>query len=420
MESQILLVINTVTPSIKESVEKLKLMTDFKNLKIVCVTNKPVIEENQEDSIIAVHFDNDDELRDAVRPYYSKIIAVACRGDGNIQYLRKIVKHLPISTPVATEESLAIATNKRLMRQVLREKNPEISPAFVQVTGSDKENIDLIEATIEYPVIVKPANLMSSMLIQSCETREKLQRALEETFDQISAIYEREGRLEVAQVIVEEFLAGDFYSVDAYVQEQGQVDCCPVVGYIAAKQLGIDDFYLYKRFIPTALNQEEEMGAYTVSKKIIEAIGLTHSSAHIELILTKNGWKVIEIGPRIGRFRNRMYRLSYDIDHSTNDVAIHLGLKPQIPTELIAYTTCYSIYPNSPGVLKEITGFEEAGQLEAVTHINRMVDDGNYCKQAKHGGKALAEITISSKNKQLYDKATRYIEENVRAVIGPE
>jgi biotin carboxylase len=420
MYSPILLVINVVTPSTIKSVEKLRSIDYLKQLKIVCLTRNDDSENNKDVTTIKVDFDNDASIKHALEQIKGEIAGIVCRGDGNIQYLRKLVRHLPPSVLVASEESLAIATNKRFMRQVFKEKCPELSPAFVQVDGAEDRDLLMVEQNLKYPVIVKPANLMSSMLIQSCDNREELTKALKETFDQINIIYEREGRLETPQVIVEEFLEGDFYSVDAYIGDAGEVYCCPIVGYVPAKQLGIEDFYLYKRFIPTTLSMEAERAAYLASEKVVEAIGLAHSSAHIELILTKSGWKIIEIGPRIGRFRNRMYKLSYGIDHSTNDVLIHLGLQPEIPKELTAYTSCYSIYPDREGRLVEITGFEEAKQLDAVTHIDQMSKVGQSCKQAKHGGKALAEITISSRNKQNYEDAVKFVEANVRAVVRPE
>ncbi len=417
MSAKTLLVIQKVTPSIEQSVRLLQTNPDFHNLQIACITNNPPTNSVIPYTILYCDFASDEEIAAALKPMLAGIVGVVCRGDGNIQYLRKIIKHLPPHVLVASETSLEVTTNKRLMRQIFQDKCPELTPAYVQVTDASDAAVRLVEEAVGYPVIVKPANLMSSMLIQSCDSRMELQQVLQGIFNQIRDIYMREGRQDSPQVIVEEYLVGDFYSIDTYVQRFGEVEYCPIVGYVSAKQLGIDDFFLYKRFIPTTLSKKDETMAYEVSKRVNKAVGLTHSSAHIELILTEKGWKVIEIGPRIGRFRNRMYKLSYGLDHSLNDIRIHLGLLPDIPRQLLALTSCYSIYPYQEGELISLDGFEEAKSLPAVTHIDRYIRDGSICKQAKHGGKALADITISTSDPRQYEEAVQFIESRVFARI---
>ena len=41
---------------------------------------------------------------------------------------------------------------------------------------------------------------------------------------------------------------------------------------------------------------------------------------HFQLMKIDDEWKVIEIGARMGGFRNLLHKLSCDIEHSLNDV----------------------------------------------------------------------------------------------------
>ncbi|HEY1645203.1 MAG TPA: hypothetical protein VGF75_02345, partial [Candidatus Saccharimonadales bacterium] len=197
----------------------------------------------------------------------------------------------------------------------------------------------------------------------------------------------------------------------------GEIYVCPPVAYIPAKQIGIDDFFLFKRFMPTKLSASEIEGANGVTKKAIKAVGLEYSSAHVELVLTKNGWRVIELGPRLGRFRDRMYGLSYGIDHSLNDVKLHLGLKPEINTKLIRYSAAYSIYPHHEGKLTAIKGLDKVIGSPYLQWHKVFAEPGKQVAFAKHGGHALAELLIASEDKSEFDKLANEIEQHVYAKV---
>ena len=416
-----LLVVNHVVTSIFKAVDELKAMPELADLQVLVITNQTSINKRYArhlppQNIIYSNYEPQ-ELRKALESYGDSIVGVVCRGDKHIQYLRKLLPYLPDNVAVASEEALDATTNKRKMRQGFTDHYPEITPSFLEVSDASAKTLDTIEASLGYPAIVKPANLFSSLLIQSCQDREQLRSALQKTFAFISDTYKREGIKYKPQVIVEQFLEGDFYSIDAYVMNDGEVFCCPPVAYIPAKKLGIDDFFLYKRFIPTSLSGEEIEAANTATKKALAALNLENSTAHVELILTDAGWKLIEVGPRIGRFRNLMYDLSYGINHSLNDVKIHLGIKPESPNKLIQYCAAYSIYPHMEGELIEISGIKKLVDSELIKSLRIIAQPGEMCRFAKNGGHALAEFTIASADKKSFDKMCEYVENHVKAII---
>lgn len=416
---QYLLVINRAPLSMFEVTKNLRQQSDFANLTLLILTATPRDYTDLDEPVVVVEctFETDEEIATALEPYRKDIRGVICRGDRYIQDLRKVIPFLPESVLVSTPESLDVATNKRLMRMDFMQHYPEITPHFIEVHDDSLFTIEKIENHLQYPVIVKPANLASSLLIQSCHDRPELQAALTKIFEKIQEIYTTEGRRHKPQVIVEEYLEGEFYSIDAYVTRPGEISYCPPVAYIPAKQLGIDDFFLYKRFVPTHLTQEQVVAANETTAKAITAVGLTHTVVHVELILTKHGWKIIELGPRLGRFRVTMYKWGYGIDHSKNDVLIHVGQKPIIKDELLRYCAAYSIYPKKEGVLRGITGLELLENNQAVKYLKIVSKPGMLCTFAKHGGHALAEFIIATDDKAEYEKLVAKIEESIEAVI---
>jgi hypothetical protein len=230
-------------------------------------------------------------------------------------------------------------------------------------------------------------------------------------------VYEQEERNEKPHVIVEEYMEGDLYSIDAYISASGKAYCCPPVRYIPAKHLGIDDFFIYKRFVPAGLSDKEVELASAAAQKAVSAVGLTSSSAHIEIIHTKHGWKIIELGPRLGRFRHDMYGRAYGIKHSLNDIKVRLGLEPEIPKTLMEYCCAYSIYPLKEGKLRSIHGLGELEQYEEVIQLKVFAQVGDDCIFAKHGGHSLAELIIATPIRERFDKIIKFTEENVTAHI---
>ena len=415
------LVINLYVDSISRSVRSLVDKGLVENPVVVVLTCQAEKYQDLEMDdieliILPVDFDDSDKLRELISPFVDSISAVICRGDGHIQYLRKIIPHLPDYCKLPSLEALETSTNKKLMRQKFLEDFPEISPKFVEVLNANKESIASVEAIMDYPVIVKPASLVSSMLIQSCENREELVVALNVVFGMIHSVYEREHRTDTPHVIVEEFLNGDFYSIDAYRLDD-DFYFCPPVGYLPAKSMGIDDFYLYKRWLPTSLTKEELSTANETCIKAMRATGLTYSVAHIELIKTSSGWKVIELGPRLGRFRRIMYQIGYGIDHSTNDILVRMNQPIKMKNKLRQFCCAYSIYPSREGKLRSIKGIEILEAMTEVSYLKRISADGEMCKFAKNGGKALLEIIVNSANESRYQDVCRLIEEQIKAEI---
>lgn len=417
---QYILVIDHYVGTILSAVKKLIAEGLLNHPKVLILTRSPEKFRNLHDGdveFIVVETDFETGLAEILEPFKQHLTAVVCRGDKQIQFLRKVIPFFPEQVKVSSIESLQAATNKRQMRELFSRHAPHVSPKFIRVQDASEDSLQLIREMVPFPVIVKPASLVSSLLIQQCQDEVALKLALNRVFHYINDLYEREERADAAEVIVEEYMTGDFYSIDAYVRSPDQVYLCPPVAYIPAQQIGVDDFFLYKRFIPTKLTATEIEAANKATTDAIKALGLTFTSAHVELIKTETGWKIIEIGPRLGRFRNSMYQYGYNIDHSYNDIAVHLDLEPKISDVLVKYCTAYSIYPHEEGVLRDITGLHKLENNPKVHNFKVFGKPGDDAKYAKNGGKALAEFIISTPNQQEHDELTQYIETKVKAIV---
>ena len=123
---------------------------------------------------------------------------------------------------------------------------------------------------------------------------------------------------------------------------------------------------------------------------------------------TKDGWNVIEIGPRVGGYRHNLYSSSYGINHVVNDFLNRADIEPVINEQARGYTTLLKLYARKEGQLKEIIGKETVENLESFISIKQDVHVGDDVRLAKNNGDPVFEVVLfnESYDKLLQDVAT--------------
>jgi len=349
----------------------------------------------------------------ALAPYKDRLLAATCRAERNIPLLKKVIPHIPyINTP--TELSLDWTTDKVRMRQLLRAYDKSISPKFTVVHDATKETLDRIEKTVGFPLMVKPAGLAASLLVSLCYHREELESNLKNTVHKIDKIYkEKKGRGE-PQILVEEFMDGAMFSIDSYVNQRGVVYHTPLVHVKTGRSVGFEDFFGYMRITPVVLKPYKIEAAQKVAEKAIEALNLRSTTCHIELMKTEDGWKIIELGPRVGGFRHEMYELSYGFDHSLNDILIRMPKKPIITKKAKGYTSVMQFYARTRGILKNIDGINKIRKLESFKRIDIIKKHGDMCDFARNGDSPVFTVVLFNRNRSNLLADIRRLEQAVQ------
>jgi len=349
---------------------------------------------------IVVHcdFSTPMSIHKAVAPYKERLLAVTCRAEKNVPLFKKLIPHIPyVNSP--TELSLDWTTDKVRMRQLLRNYDKSISPKFTVVHDATKETLDRIEKTVGFPLIIKPSGLAASLLVTLCYHREELEANLKNTVRKIDRIYkERKGRGE-PQILVEEFMEGAMFSIDAYVNQRGVIYYTPLVHVRTGRSVGFEDFFGYMRITPVILKPHKVEDARRVAEKSIEALNLRSTTCHIELMKTEDGWKVIELGPRIGGFRHEMYELSYGFDHSLNDILIRIPKKPVLTKKAKGFTSVMQFYARNKGKLKSIEGINKVRKLASFERIDIKKKPGDMCDFARNGDDPVFTIVLFNRNR---------------------
>lgn len=376
--------------------------------------SKDYIERNKQlfDLLIPCDFSSPKHITKALKPHVDRLLAVSCRSEANMMKFRQLIPHIPyVRTP--TMESLTWSTNKLEMRRRFAAWDPTISPAYTVVYDSGKESIKKIKKKIGFPLVVKPTGLAQSILVTICFHEEELEQALRRTFRTISRIYRDRDSKEEPTVLVEQFIEGDMYSVDAYVDTRGRITFCPMVWIKTGRSIGFDDFFGYLQMTPTRLKKESVAAAEKTASSAIRALGLRSTTAHVELIRDESDWKIVEVGARPGGFRTELYGHSYGIDHILNDVLIRIPEKVSVSKRIKGTTAAMKFFAKQEGRLEKIKGLKKAEKLASFLEVTVNKTPGEMCKFAKNGGTSVFNIMLFNKDRSELLADIRRLEQSI-------
>lgn len=357
---------------------------------------------------VVCDYNDDKALRAFTRSIENNILLLTCSSERNQSYLRKLLPHVPyILGP--TESSLGWATHKAKMREMLGSYDSTLVPKVQAIAKNSEESIRSALDRLTFPLIVKPTGLASSMLVSKVHDETELRAALTEGFAVIAEIYERDRGRGEPGFIVEEFIDGDMYSIDVYVNEKGIVWPLPLLRSKTAYNVGREGFYVYQADSHIELNAAEIKDGYAAATQAVHALGLRSCVSHIELFNTKDGWKIIELGARAGGLRQDVYFIAYGIDHAYNELLVKIGLEPEIQDTPIAFCTTINIYAEEEGIITAIENFEEAKKHPSVYRLTQHAKIGDKALPSYRGGKQIANGLVWHTDLEQLQNDTNFV-----------
>jgi hypothetical protein len=421
IEKNIIVYVMGLPPGAVESIRTYE-KAEKKHFRVMLIWDSRVKHKKQKedyedlDIYLEVDLSDPSKIAAALEPYQKELCAITCRAESYMMKFAAILPHVPyLRTP--STESLKWSTDKLEMRRRFTLLAKKFSPKYAIVINNTKKERKRVVEKVGFPLVVKPANLAQSMLVTICFHEEEFEKALRNAFQKIRKIYNENGRIEMPKLLAEEYMDGDMYSVDAYVNSRGTVHFCPMVKVVTGKKLGGEDFYNYMHLTPTALKKASVEKAHEVAEAGIHALGLRNTTAHVELMKVDDEWKLIEIGPRVGGFRHRLHQLSCDIDHSLNDILIRMPKKPIVPKKCKGYAATLKWYPLKEGKIVMLKGIKKIQELRSFVEISVLKKIGERSHFAKNGGKAVFMVTLYNKERAKLLADIRRIEQFVHIKI---
>lgn len=260
-----------------------------------------------------------------------------------------------------TYDTAIRATDKGEMIKVFQ-KNDVAHPWYFLLQNINGLN-DIVDK-ITFPCICKPVDNAGSRGVVLIETKEHLQSSIEYSF-----FHSRKNG-----VIIEEYLKGKEVSVEVLVID-GEIHILQITDKLTN---GAPHFVEMGHSQPTQLDIGSINSVEKLARKAVKAIGINSGPAHVEIMLTEEGPKMIELGARMGGdcITTHLVPLSTGIDMVEATIKIALGESVEV-TSRLSKGAAIRYFPEQRGRIKRITGIEDAAISRGVKEVrfNRNVGD---------------------------------------------
>lgn len=322
----------------------------------------------------------------------------------------KIAAHLGLpGLPLRTAEA---CTDKFIMRGMFAAAPEKISPDFAVVTSAD--DVRAFAAQHTFPLILKPANLSKSLLVSKAVSMDELMGAYDKTMAVIDKVYARYAPQTTPKLLIEEFMEGSVHSVDAFVDKDGEpyvLDA--VVDYQTGHDIGYADNFHYSRLLPSTLPAETIAAIRHTAAVGCKALGIKNSPAHIEIILTAEGPRIVEIGARNGGYRERMHLMANGIDIDANAIRLSLGEEPKISADRSECVGVFELFPKQPGIFAGIANEDQLRELPSLQMLSIKPELGTFVGSSSDGYKMCAIVILHNKDAEQFAQDMAFLNNHV-------
>ncbi|MDM5233043.1 ATP-grasp domain-containing protein [Lysinibacillus pakistanensis] len=230
-------------------------------------------------------------------------------------------------------------------------KNQSYSPKFFLIKPHES-----VPTNLEFPLIVKSPKSTGSKDVLLAKDSSQLNNHLR---------YLRNKNLGET-IMIEEYIDGPQYLVEAIVYKRQP----HVIGIVE------QEITQGKRFIITGYGvlvkapSDIQAGLEEVLQSIVTIFNIENGALHLELRLTKNGWKLIEINPRIsGGAMNNMIFAAFGFNLVEETLKLLLGEPPNIQPRHKKFVYTKYVIVESKGILERVIGRTRASKSPGVVDV---------------------------------------------------
>lgn len=333
----------------------------------------------------------------------SLIKAVVPTDDVTVDLARKVGEMLAL--PINSKIAVQVSTDKLAFREFCRDHDFR-TPNF------QLSSIDPNHESVAFPCVAKPLNLSGSRGVIRCNNREELQAAV----DRIGNLLQEEQKGPVREILVEDFIAGDEYSVDAIVSNS-------VVEILAIFEkpdplhgpFFEETIYVTPPRISTGLTEQIGNELQTVCA----AIGLNEGPIHVELRVQNHEIWFLElasrtIGGRCGRI------IEYQTGVPLEELVLINALRLPRPQKNKSSASGVMMIPvTQEGVLRRVEGINKARAVEGVVDVEIDCREGEILRAWPEGGPYPGFIFATAQSTDTVEYALRASYKCLKFVTAP-
>jgi biotin carboxylase len=302
-----------------------------------------------------------------------------------------------LGLPGISYEAALNASNKDRMRRCFAAAGVP-SPGFTTFTLKSP----IKKLPFGFPVVVKPVDNMGSRGCRRVNSQEELAIALTEALD-----FSRSGK-----VIVEEFMEGPEFSVDAIVNK----DKIKVSGF-ADRHIFFPPYFIEMgHTMPSTLSGTETKKILKVFFAGVRALGITagYGAAKGDLKLTPRGPMIGEIAARLsgGFMSGWTYPYASGVEVTRGAILAALG-RPWSPGPDQGRISAERAFISIPGKVRSIHGLDQASKKRHVKNIFLRITEGNPVRFPENNvtkcGNVISVASTRRAAVKAAEKATREI-----------
>ena len=261
--------------------------------------------------ILFCHYSNKEELKEKLTEYQKEydIKFVSTPLEILINLTDELKSHLGQSV----SEHQNIFRDKHLQRELIKEHNPELGIKFLN-GEHDQLDPQEIEEKVWYPYIIKPVDGVQSSWVGKINNRKDFD-AYMDSYQEFHDRLKSKG-IDTHELIVEEFIDGKLYSIDYFVDQEGNTFISKPVKVKLGIDIDVQDYCNIARIVSEKTEWEFKWKRLkTFINSTVKATGVKNTFVHHEFKINSKGeFKTIELNWRIGGWRLEVMMKAYDLN----------------------------------------------------------------------------------------------------------
>ena len=287
-----------------------------------------------------------------------------------------------LGLPGITIDTAIKSTDKGEMIKAFEEHNVE-HPWYYIVESP--EGFDSIVDRVNYPCVIKPTDNAGNRGVSYAANRQELVEAYKYSYDN-----SRSGH-----VIIEEYMEGEEVSVEIIVYK-GQVNILAITDKLT---LGKPYFVEVGHAEQSQKSKDVREAIADLATRAVKAVGIDNSPAHVEIMVTKDGPKMVELGSRMGGgcITTHLVPLSTGIDMIECVMDMTLGIEPDLTPKFDRGSALRHIV-GVEGIIESIEGINEAQNIPGVIEVTMLKEVGSECHYFKNGSDRVGYVIAQGNN----------------------
>ena len=412
-EGKTILLVNTGSIKKKFILQELK----KSGLIVVALNKEKNWAQNYVDHWILADNYNHYESLDAVKEFIVNNPTVKIDGaltfwEDDIPLLAKICREFKF---IGNSVEAALNTRDKFrMQEVLRATG---QPYIRQKLLKTNEDLEFAVREIGFPSIIKPVYGSDSQFVVYVNDEQEARDAYRYVLKNCTPEYDPIYKYNKKQFIYQEYIDGQEFSLECFVQH----GVPHVVGIHEKTAMDLPFFVETGDYIPPRITEEQEAILVKTAEAALIVLGVRNSLAHVEIKLSKNGPKIIEVASRMGGeyIRENIVHV-YNFDLIRAGCALVFGLNVALPAKAARrYIMGRVFIPRNSGVITKISGLDEIKQHPKVLNYFLSKKVGDSVLVPPDGYENMGWVLVEGDSYAELERVMAHVFEEVKIEVAP-